>query len=277
MIEDIKTLREEHVYRAKLAEQAERYDEMAEAMKNLVEKCLDQNNSPPGGKADELTVEERNLLSVAYKNAVGARRASWRIISSVEQKEANRNHITNKGLAADYRQKVENELNKICQEILTLLSDKLLPRTTDSESRVFYFKMKGDYYRYISEFSNEEGKKASAEQAEESYKRATETAEAELPSTHPIRLGLALNYSVFYYEILNQPQKACEMAKLAFDDAITEFDSVSEDSYKDSTLIMQLLRDNLTLWTSDLQTQEQQQQPVGEGAEAPKVEATEQQ
>lgn len=96
----------------------------------------------------------------------------------------------------------------------------------DSESRVFYFKMKGDYYRYISEFSNEEGKKASAEQAEESYKRATETAEAELPSTHPIRLGLALNYSVFYYEILNQPQKACEMAKLAFDDAITEFDSV---------------------------------------------------
>lgn len=277
MIEDIKTLREEHVYRAKLAEQAERYDEMAEAMKNLVENCLDQNSSPPGGKADELTVEERNLLSVAYKNAVGARRASWRIISSVEQKEANRNHMTNKGLAADYRQKVENELNKICQEILTLLSDKLLPRTTDSESRVFYFKMKGDYYRYISEFSNEEGKKASAEQAEESYKRATETAEAELPSTHPIRLGLALNYSVFYYEILNQPQKACEMAKLAFDDAITEFDSVSEDSYKDSTLIMQLLRDNLTLWTSDLQTQEQQQQPVGEGAEAPKVEATEQQ
>lgn len=277
MIEDIKTLREEHVYRAKLAEQAERYDEMAEAMKKLVENCLDQNSSPPGGKAEELTVEERNLLSVAYKNAVGARRASWRIISSVEQKEANRNHMTNKSLAAEYRQKVENELNKICQEILTLLTDKLLPRTTDSESRVFYFKMKGDYYRYISEFSNEEGKKASAEQAEESYKRATETAEAELPSTHPIRLGLALNYSVFYYEILNQPQKACEMAKLAFDDAITEFDSVSEDSYKDSTLIMQLLRDNLTLWTSDLQSQEQQQQPVGEGAEAPKVEATEQQ
>ncbi|KAL8428113.1 hypothetical protein ACSSS7_007376 [Eimeria intestinalis] len=280
MIEDIKTVREEHVYRAKLAEQAERYDEMAEAMKNLVENCLDQNSSPPGNsRVDELTVEERNLLSVAYKNAVGARRASWRIISSVEQKEANRNHMTNKGLAADYRQKVENELNKICQEILTLLSDKLLPRTTDSESRVFYYKMKGDYYRYISEFSNEEGKKASAEQAEESYKRATETAEAELPSTHPIRLGLALNYSVFYYEILNQPQKACEMAKLAFDDAITEFDSVSEDSYKDSTLIMQLLRDNLTLWTSDLQqTQEQQQQPGGgETAEAPKIEATEQQ
>lgn len=112
--------------------------EMAEAMKNLVENCLDQNNSPPGAKGDELTVEERNLLSVAYKNAVGARRASWRIISSVEQKEANRNHMANKALAASYRQKVENELNKICQEILTLLTDKLLPRTTVSLGCVLY-------------------------------------------------------------------------------------------------------------------------------------------
>lgn len=107
---------------------------------------------------------------------------------------------------------------------------------------MFYFKMKGDYYRYISEFSNEEGKKASAEQAEESYKRATDTAEAELPSTHPIRLGLALNYSVFYYEILNQPQKACEMAKLAFDDAITEFDSVSQETFRVTCVEFELLK-----------------------------------
>ena len=65
--------------------------------------------------------------------------------------------------------------------------------------------------------------------------------------THPIRLGLALNFSVFYYEIMNDPSKACELAKKAFDDAIAELDSLKEDSYKDSTLIMQLLRDNLTV------------------------------
>jgi 14-3-3 protein epsilon len=75
----------------------------------------------------------------------------------------------------------------------------------------------------------------------------------ELPPTHPIRLGLALNFSVFNYEILNAPDKACQLAKQAFDDAIAELDTLSEDSYKDSTLIMQLLRDNLTLWTSDMQ------------------------
>ena len=69
--------------------------------------------------------------------------------------------------------------------------------------------------------------------------------------------GLALNFSVFYYEILNSPDRACKLAKTAFDDAIAELDSLSEESYKDSTLIMQLLRDNLTLWTSDMQGEQQ--------------------
>lgn len=78
-------------------------------------------------------------------------------------------------------------------------------------------------------------------------------ANSELASTHPIRLGLALNFSVFYYEILNSPDRACNLAKQAFDEAIAELDTLGEDSYKDSTLIMQLLRDNLTLWTSDMQ------------------------
>jgi 14-3-3 protein epsilon len=81
-------------------------------------------------------------------------------------------------------------------------------------------------------------------------KTATDVAQTELTPTHPIRLGLALNFSVFYYEILNSPDRACHLAKQAFDDAIAELDSLSEESYRDSTLIMQLLRDNLTLWTS---------------------------
>ena len=87
------------------------------------------------------------------------------------------------------------------------------------------------------------------------YGQAAEVANKDLAVTHPIRLGLALNYSVFQYEVRNEPEEACKMARTAFEDAIAELDNVAEDSYKDSTLIMQLLRDNLTLWTSDQEGQ----------------------
>merc|ERR1712190_666678 len=109
--------------------------------------------------------------------------------------------------------------------------------------KVFYYKMKGDYYRYIADYATEDAKNA--------YEDASKNASKDLAVTHPIRLGLALNYSVFQYEVLQNPDEACKMARTAFEDAIAELDNVQEESYKDSTLIMQLLRDNLTLWTSD--------------------------
>ena len=113
-----------------------------------------------------------------------------------------------------------------------------------------YSNRKGDYHRYEAEIAKGKDKEDDSQKAQKAYEDATNIAKA-LPSTHPIRLGLALNYSVFYYELLNKPDKACDLAKKAFDDAIAELDNLSEDSYKDSTLIMQLLRDNLTLWTSE--------------------------
>merc|ERR1712202_82227 len=99
-------------------------------------------------------------------------------------------------------------------------------------------------------------RKEAAESSLLAYKEASDNANKSLTPTHPIRLGLALNFSVFYYEILNSPDRACRLAKAAFDDAIADLDTLSEESYKDSTLIMQLLRDNLTLWTSDMQTED---------------------
>jgi len=237
--------REDNVYIAKLAEKAERYDEMVDAMKKVA------------GLDLELTIEERNLLSVAYKNVVGARRASWRIVSSIEQKEENKPaesakhpHVVQ---IKDYRGKVEKELAAICNDVLSVLDEHLIPSSTTGESKVFYYKMKGDYHRYIAEFATGNERKEAAENSLIAYKSSSEIAATDLPPTHPIRLGLALNFSVFYYEILNSADRACQLAKQAFDDAIAELDTLSEDSYKDSTLIMQLLRDNLTLWTSDMQ------------------------
>merc|ERR1712158_252567 len=178
------TEREDNVYKAKLAEQAERYDEMVTAMKTVA--SLDV----------ELTVEERNLLSVAYKNVIGARRASWRVISSIEQKEESKASEDKLKMIKTYRNQVEKELRDICGDILSVLDKHLIPCSDTGESKVFY------------------------------------------------------------YEILNSPDRACRLAKAAFDDAIADLDTLSEESYKDSTLIMQLLRDNLTLWTSDMQTED---------------------
>merc|ERR1712125_260111 len=215
------------------------YDEMAEHMEQV------------GKGSEELSVEERNLLSVAYKNAVGSRRAAWRIITSGEQKEKSKGNEGNAAYAKEFCAKVEKELQEICDTILGLLNDNLNKQAGNGESKVFYQKMKADYYRYIAEFSDGDKKAAAAENARVAYQDAATVAEKDLAVTHPIRLGLALNFSVFQYEVLQNPDEACEMARTAFEDAIAELDNVAEDSYKDSTLIMQLLRDNLTLWTSD--------------------------
>jgi hypothetical protein len=222
---------------ARVAEQAERYDDMCKFMKALVDAKQD------------LSVEERNLLSVAYKNVVGSRRASWRTLNVDDQSDAE--------LIKTYKAIVEDELDKICGEILDLLTKKLIPAVQGKadESEVFYQKMAADYYRYLSEFKEGDGDAPATEgvKATEHYEAAYNIAKEQLPETHPTRLGLALNYSVCYYEILKKPEKACSLAKEAFDAAIQKLDSLTDESYKDSTLIMQLLRDNLTLWTSENQ------------------------
>jgi len=220
------------VFLASTAEKAERYEDMCKYMSALV-------SFTAGSKVD-LTVEERNLFSVAYKNVIGARRASWRTLNVEDQKFDD--------LIADYKKKVELELAGICKDVLNLLESKLLGAASTSEANVFYLKMIGDYYRYLAEFASADGHD---KKAAEYYGKAMDIANDKLDATDPIRLGLALNYSVCYYEILKDKKKACELAKKAFDLAISKLDQLSEESYKDSTLIMQLLRDNLTLWTSD--------------------------
>ncbi|KQS70305.1 14-3-3 protein zeta isoform X1 [Drosophila erecta] len=285
--------KEELVQKAKLAEQSERYDDMAQAMKSVTETGV------------ELSNEERNLLSVAYKNVVGARRSSWRVISSIEQKtEAS---ARKQQLAREYRERVEKELREICYEVLGLLDKYLIPKASNPESKVFYLKMKGDYYRYLAEVATGDARNTVVDDSQTAYqdafdiskgkmqpthpirlglalnfsvfyyeilnspdkacqlaKQAFDIAKTKMQPTHPIRLGLALNFSVFYYEIINSPARACHLAKQAFDDAIAELDTLNEDSYKDSTLIMQLLRDNLTLWTSDTQGDEAEPQEGGD-------------
>lgn len=225
----------------RVAETSERYEDMCVSVKKLVELKTD------GG--DDLDVEERNLLSVAYKNVVGAKRASWRTLNGSYDE-------VDEQLIEEYKKVVEDELEQICLEVIDILCSKLLPQKegSDDETEVFYLKMVGDYYRYLAEFriNNEDYKT----QALTYYEKAMAIAEAHLSDTHPTRLGLALNFSVCYYEILKKPEQACDLAKKSFDSAIERLDTLDNEQYKDSTLIMQLLRDNLTLWTSSQEEQE---------------------
>jgi hypothetical protein len=185
-------------------------------------------------------------FSLLLTNVIGARRASWRTLNVDERKDD--------PLIVEYKKQVEREMDDICKDVLDLLENPLLGLKKENhapkevESRVFYLKMTGDYYRYLAEFVVDKGYDTKAAKF---YADALAIAEKILKPTHPIRLGLALNYSVCQYEILKDKKKACDLAREAFDKAISKLDELEEAAYKDSTLIMQLLRDNLTLWTSD--------------------------
>ena len=235
------TIREDNVYKARLAKEAERYDEMVAAIKTVSSLHV------------ELTAEEQNLLSFAYKNVIGARRASWRNISSIEQKEKNKASKHKLMIIKTYKTQIEQELKDFCNDILSVLGKHLIPYSDTAVSRVSLYKLKGDYHRYLAEIATGADRKEAAENSRVAYEAASYVAMTELPRTHPIRLGLAVSFSVFYYEILSIPDHACRLAKAAFDDAIAELYALSEDSFKDSANAMQLLWDNLSLWASDIQ------------------------
>jgi len=214
---------------ARISEHAERYDEMVPLVREIA-----QMNGV-------LSSEERNLLSIAYKNVIGPRRASWRVVERGDMSYASVQAL---------RKKVEKEMDDICNDIVDLLNTQLIPNSNNDETSVFFYKMLGDYHRYRAEYQTEEVRQSAVNEALKAYE-AAEKAATSLSSTNPIRLGLALNFSVFYYEISSDQGKACQLAKDAFDSAIAEIDSLEEDNYRDSTLILQLLRDNLTLWSTD--------------------------
>jgi len=226
------------------AEAAERYEDMVQIMNALVSRKL-ENKEP-------LTSDVRNLLSVAYKNVVGAKRSSWRMLNE------DMTFDVKSAILDDFKKQVETELEATCEEVLQILielskqnAERLEGAKDDElyECQVFYLKMIGDYYRYLTEaFRNNIKYKESCNQY---YNEAMELAKDHLEATHPTRLGLALNFSVCHYEILEQKDDACKLAKEAFDEAIEKLDSLNDSSYKDSTLIMQLLRDNLTIWNQN--------------------------
>merc|ERR1712216_873783 len=256
----------EALYMAKIAEAAERYEDMTANMMRSVTEL----------SGNDLSVEQRNLISVGYKNLMAARRTAWRV---ADTQVASEKDADVKAKAEEYKEKIAEELKQLVLEVKTKVVDKFVSgplAATDAEVLVFFHKMEGDYNRYGAEITSGDEKQAFAAKAKDAYQKATDLCvekvfdgtnyakgknqplptsgdknEDQLPPTNPIRLGLALNYSVFMYEILEQREDASAVAKDAFDAAINKLDEVDEEQYRDSTLIMQLLKDNLSLWNEE--------------------------
>mmetsp|Transcript_44027 Transcript_44027/g.116438 ORF Transcript_44027/g.116438 Transcript_44027/m.116438 type:complete len:244 (-) Transcript_44027:246-977(-) len=220
---------------ARVAERADRYDDMAEFMQTRVETGTPLNS------------EERDMFSAAFKGAVSSRRTAARAAKSVEVAEREEGRPINAGIASGYLTKLEAELQAICERVLKLVHSILIPGTTEVEAKTFYLRMEADYLRYMTAFSKGDQREKFAENAELAYAAGIEEAKA-LHATHAVRLGLALNFSVFLYEVRGNTQAATATAKAAFQAASDSIDTATEESRSDALLTMQLIQDNLVLW-----------------------------
>mmetsp|Transcript_44670 Transcript_44670/g.104077 ORF Transcript_44670/g.104077 Transcript_44670/m.104077 type:complete len:232 (+) Transcript_44670:55-750(+) len=222
---------------ARVAERAERYDDMAEYMKERV-----LTGQP-------LDTEERDMFSAAFKNALTERRVAVRIAVQVHAAELSEGHGETANLADGYKTRVENELQGICEKALNLLDTSLLPNSDSGEAKTFYLKMKGDYCRYMAEFTTGASFEKYKTEAAAAYATGLEEA-AGLHQVHPVRLGLALNFSVFQHEVLRDTDAALATANSALESASQHIDEVPEESRSDAFLTLQLLSDNTQLWTA---------------------------
>eukprot|EP00927_Polykrikos_kofoidii_P058583 TRINITY_DN5318_c1_g1_i4.p1 TRINITY_DN5318_c1_g1~~TRINITY_DN5318_c1_g1_i4.p1 ORF type:complete len:248 (-),score=50.58 TRINITY_DN5318_c1_g1_i4:64-807(-) len=237
--------RDENIYMARIAEQARRYEDMVEYMKRVAT------------MGAELSTAERNLFSVAYKSSVGMRRAALRAVIHMEKKQKEAKGADAVAHITKYRQKIEDELSVRCKDVIRLISEQFLATST-GEALVFWLKMQGDYHRYLAEFATSGAE--SAGEANNAYEKASEVANRDLPANDPIRLGLALNFSVFHYEVLGVPAKACQLAKSAHDLGAAE-----PCGNADSQQLLNQLSENLILWSTDQANAEGGKQLVLDG------------
>ena len=235
--------REEYVYLSKLYEKAEKYNDMFKYVNKFVE------------LEPKLTKDERNILSSGYKNIVSDKRASWRILNNMEKREEKKNtsQISN---IREVKDNIEKELSQICDEIQKIIDKYLIPNAPDTENKVFYLKLKGDYYRYKCEYLNGKDLEDVCIKADKVYKEALDIANKDLPLSNSTRLGLSLNYSVFYYEIKKLKDEAINIAKNAFDESMKILDDLEISKAKDTLLIIQLLKENLISWCTEMNEEE---------------------
>jgi len=235
--------RHECLFLAKVADQAERYRDVIAQIKSLIT-----------FSDASLTLDERNLLSVAYKNITATLRGSWRTVDTLQKRETRTSPWQHLLLMRRQKEHIEHDLEEVCKDVVELVERFLIPGADAGEEKVFYCKMRGDYYRYLAEISRNELYDQYATTSLDAYKFAYKHALSTLDAAHPTRLGLALNFAVYYHDIVESPERACYLAKHAFDEAVAAAadPSYSGQSLEDALMILQLLKDDLLLWAEEV-------------------------
>ena len=227
--------REECIFLSRLNEKAEKYSEMFKYINKYVE--LDP----------KLSKEERNILCSGYKYIISDKRNSLRILNNIEKR--NTYQLT---YIKEIRENIEKELYQILLDIEKMLDKYLIPNAIDIENKVFYLKLKADFMRYKCEISYGKELDDIISKTEKIYKEANDIANKELMISNSTRLGLALNYSVFFYDIKKMKEEAINIAKNAFDDAMKILDNLEISKAKDTLLIIQMLKENLIFWCNEI-------------------------
>ena len=199
------------------------------------------------GKSEDLSEDERNLLSVGFKNYIGAQRSAYRTVGAIQE---NKKYESYSEDCAAYKAEIAKELDNRCSEIIGMVKDTCLGKTSTDEAKVFYLKMIADYYRYISESASGDRNEEVKNQAKDFYEQA-ESAIGSLPAYNAIRLGLALNQSVFQYEVMNDKAKAIDLAQGALDAAKAHIEDMDNDDAREALSIVELLKENLDLWKEE--------------------------
>ena len=221
---------------AQVALIAERYFDASKYVEELIKK-----------KKEDLTKEEKNIFYKSFKYVVNSKRSAWLSINYLEEKEKNDERME---IIKNYKNIIEKDILDICKNVITLINNFLLTKAVIDEAKMFYLKMKGDYYRYLCEFKALNENKNYLEESEKNYKNAIELSQ-NISWIGTIKLGLYLNYSVFIYEIKKDTKKAIQIAKEAVKSAKKYSDKIKEEEDKDAEITIQVLKENINYWEED--------------------------
>jgi len=236
--------REELIFLSKLYTKAELYKEVI----NFIKEFIKLN--------PKIEKEECDIISTGFKNMISDKRASWFTLNSMEHKEKKKKRNTVKEIK-EIKNHIENEIRETCKELQDLIDKELLPKNEEDEILVFLYKLKADYFRYICEFAEGNEYQDNLIKAEEYYKKAYEIADKKLPIINCNRVSVALNYAIFLYETKKDKKSGFDIAQNTFKESMKFIDDLEKPKYRDTLLIIQLLKENIIFWNSEMGDEEE--------------------